>query len=1290
MSIRRFIGLTLAIVLVLGFIPFATLPAQGAAGFGPEGKFLAPIYPPDADSRPISSRAGLEAIINDMSGKYHLITDIDLSGAEWTPIGYDGSSLNSLFSGVLDGQGHKITNLRISGYRYSMNGLFAVVNGGTVKNLGFESTSISILATDRGRVQSHSAGSVAGAISNANIINCYNTGSVESSLSRWSAYIGGLFGEGLGESRVFDCYNTGSISATSFVTVVGISSTAGGICGTDTYYAIEFVDCYNSGNISARGDGSGAFAAAGGISGDSAALVVRCYNTGYISAVAANATFGDAWAGGLIGQAGRYGGSVHISQSFNTGKVTAGAMISRAGGICGEASSALIEDCYSSADLTANVYSNSGYSSGAGGICGYGGRETEVKNCYSAGNIESDFQAAGIVGYSGADSFRVSDSAVLNTGGLVAIVGVTGGSNNLARNDIAGSPYNDASRLLPNDEFYIQSTWEYIGFDFETTWMIPAGGGYPILRWQVVEVIYDGSLRIRRVLDPIWARLSNQPQPGGIDGTITALVNYSATSQFIDIEPTIEDASWTLHHYNDKLEYVELKNKWLTLNVGENIAFIELTAPGFDKLVYLVTIIRLGPADPNAIRRTSIVFHAGFAEEGNKNISMEIDWGWNLFNKSSFGYDNRIAIPALALSGAVEISESQADMVLGQLGFGRIDHNDYSNTPYAAHTIASTKLKFGNSEYTLIIVIVRGTTGLMDFGIDLDPLGFANSAQVAKENIEKYARENGIDLISDNIKFLLTGHSLGGAVANLLSIRLSDYASVSNTFVYTFATPLTVPVKIERGGIFNVVNRDDGVPRLSSALAGHRIGEDITWWRNSSIDQRFYHLTGGKSLKEIMERRSIFYWEFPGQEITKSLASHDTTTYMSYLLSRGDAGEFYKYRIRIAAFKCPVDVFVYNKSGDLVGRVIDNVPEFVDVFIWLNGDEKYVYMPFDDTYTFKIAGTGDGTLDYLVYEIDSETGEVVAQKEFSNVALFRGKHMSSEMIGDNSFSQTRLYVLDSLGKPTAEVSVDGTEQPLQTGGDGDNDKGGDGGNNGNSGNSNGNGNNTGEGGGFSPPQPQQPLPTPAPATTPTIVPVPLSPGVGKSINPFTDIRETDWFYSNVMFAYSRGLMGGTSSNPMLFSPNVTTTRGMIVTILYRLEGNPAIGSLSNSFVDVTPGMWFSDAINWAAGNDIVAGTGGGKFAPNTAITRQDLAVILSRYMSHKKIALPTSDQLITFADEAAVSAYAMDAIQALNKLGIIGGTGKNAAGQTIIGPKDNATRAQAAAMLQRFIELTKK
>ena len=1273
MLIKRFVGLTLAIVLVLGFIPFAMFPVQGAAGFGPEGKLLAPIYPPAADSKPISSRVGLEAIINDMSGKYHLTSDIDLSGAEWAPLGYTGSSLSSYFSGVLDGQGHKITNLRISGYRYSQNGLFAIVSGGTVKNLGFENTSISILAADIGSHQSHSAGSVAGAISNANIINCYNTGAVQSSLSRWSASIGGLFGEGLGESRVVDCYNTGSISATSFVTVAGIASTAGGICGRDTYSVVDFIDCYNSGNISARGDGSGAFAAAGGISGESVASVVRCYNTGNISAVAANARFGDAWAGGLVGQAGRYGGSVHISQSFNTGKVTASAMISRVGGICGEASSALIENCYSSADLTANVYSNSGYSSGAGGICGYGGRATEVKNCYSAGNIDSDFLAAGIVGYSGADSFHVSDSAVLNTGGLVAIVGGTGGSNNLARNDIPGSPNNDASRLLPNEEFYIQSTWEDIGFDFETTWMIPAGGGYPIFRWQAEEIVDDGALRIRRVSAPNWARLSNLPQPGGIDGTITALVNNSVTSQLIDIEPTIEDASWTLHHYNDKLEYVELANKQLPLRVGENNAFIELTAPGFGKLVYLVTIIRLPPADPNTIRRVSIVFHAGLADEGKKNISMEIDWGWNLFNKSSFGYDNSIAIPALALSGAVEISESQAEMVLDKLNFERIEHYDYSNTPYAAHTIASAKLKYGNSEYTLIAAIARGTTGFMDFVVDVNPLGFASSAQVVKENIEKYAVKYGIDLVSDNIKFLLTGHSLGGAVANLLSIKLSDYAAASNTFVYTFASPLTVYAKLDRGGVFNVVNRDDGVPYLSSALARHRIGEDIAWWRNGMIDQRFYYLTGGRSLAEIMERRSIFYWEIPGQEITKFLTAHDTTTYMSYLLSRGDAGELYRYKIRIAAFKCPVDVFVYNKSGDLVGRVIDNIPEFVDVFIWLNGDEKYVYMPFDDTYTFKISGTGNGTLDYLVYEIDSATGEVVAQKEFSNVALFRGKQMSSEMIGDNSFSQTRLYVLDSLGKPTAEVSEDGTEQPLQTGG-----------NDGNSGNSN--GNNPGGNWGLSQPQPQPALPLPTPA------PVPASafPGVGISNNPFTDIKETDWFYSNVMFAYTRGLMGGTSSNPMLFSPNVTTTRGMIVTILYRLEGTPAFGGSPNSFGDVAPGMWFSDAVNWAAGNDIVAGTGGGKFAPNTAITRQDLAVILSRYMSYKKIALPTSDQWITFADGAAVSGYAMDAIQDLNKLGIIGGTGKNAAGQTIISPKDNATRAQAAAMLQRFIELTKK
>ena len=188
------------------------------------------------------------------------------------------------------------------------------------------------------------------------------------------------------------------------------------------------------------------------------------------------------------------------------------------------------------------------------------------------------------------------------------------------------------------------------------------------------------------------------------------------------------------------------------------------------------------------------------------------------------------------------------------------------------------------------------------------------------------------------------------------------------------------------------------------------------------------------------------------------------------------------------------------------------------------------------------------------------------------------------------------------------------------------------------------------------------------------------------VNPFADVKTGDWFYDDVKYVNVKGLMNGTADD--MFSPDAPLTRGMIVTILYRLEGEPDISG-TIPFDDVAAGEYYSDAVLWAAVNGIVGGYGDGKFGPNDNTTRQDLAVILMRYMDYIGFDPALNDQDIIFADAADIADYAMDAIQAFNKLDIIRGIGTNAEGQVIVNPKGHATRAEAAAMLHRFLELIK-
>jgi uncharacterized repeat protein (TIGR02543 family) len=178
--------------------------------------------------------------------------------------------------------------------------------------------------------------------------------------------------------------------------------------------------------------------------------------------------------------------------------------------------------------------------------------------------------------------------------------------------------------------------------------------------------------------------------------------------------------------------------------------------------------------------------------------------------------------------------------------------------------------------------------------------------------------------------------------------------------------------------------------------------------------------------------------------------------------------------------------------------------------------------------------------------------------------------------------------------------------------------------------------------------------------------------------PFIDVNKTDWFYANVEYVYTNGLFAGTSA--VTFSPNAPMTRAMLVTVLWRMEGTPAAGG--NSFTDVANGLWYSDAVAWAAANEIVNGVGAGLFAPDADIMRQDMAVILQRYMSFIELDYAVNDEYRVFADEDEIAGYAKNAVQILNKLGIINGKGND-----VIDPRGTAIRAEVAAILHRLGDL---
>ena len=180
--------------------------------------------------------------------------------------------------------------------------------------------------------------------------------------------------------------------------------------------------------------------------------------------------------------------------------------------------------------------------------------------------------------------------------------------------------------------------------------------------------------------------------------------------------------------------------------------------------------------------------------------------------------------------------------------------------------------------------------------------------------------------------------------------------------------------------------------------------------------------------------------------------------------------------------------------------------------------------------------------------------------------------------------------------------------------------------------------------------------------------------------PFDDAGRGDWFYDSVVYVYENGLMDGVSDT--LFDPDGTVTRAQLVTMLWRLDGEPSV-NYALPFTDVSGGEWYAEAVRWAAGEGIVNGVSETEFAPNAAVTREQLAAILHRYAQHKgyDVSIGESTNILSYSDFASISEYAISAMQWACGEGIITGVT-----ESTLEPQGTATRAQSAAILMRFLE----
>lgn len=176
--------------------------------------------------------------------------------------------------------------------------------------------------------------------------------------------------------------------------------------------------------------------------------------------------------------------------------------------------------------------------------------------------------------------------------------------------------------------------------------------------------------------------------------------------------------------------------------------------------------------------------------------------------------------------------------------------------------------------------------------------------------------------------------------------------------------------------------------------------------------------------------------------------------------------------------------------------------------------------------------------------------------------------------------------------------------------------------------------------------------------------------------------EDDWWFDSIYYVCARGLFQGTSRST--FEPQGTMTRAMVVTVLHRLEGAPEV-SATSPFQDVQAGQWYTTAVNWASANGIVEGYPDGRFGVGDEVTRQQMVVILYRYAKYKGYSLSAAVDLDGYSDAEEIDAWARDAMTWASAKGIIAGTTP-----TTLAPRGNASRAQVAAVLMRFVENANK
>ena len=1321
-------------------------------GFGSNGKFLAPIGSPVNGAIPVSSVEDLLAIRSNRQGIYYLTNDIDLSGIEWIPIGTCEMPFVGTFDGqghiiknlTITGMDSGIFNDRNDYGYYSLFGVTEGNQGNEIRNLGIEDVNIRLSIHS---INSHLTIVVCPVSSKYSfgpsglgwLRNCYTTGNIEVTVSAVSEYQVDVYATGLTTSviRIEDCYNLTDIdidvslissggsggSGSCRVSAFGLATDSGIRATWEDYVARSF----NAGNISVSAY-SNSFSSSAGAGGISASRVSNAYNAGNISATShAVDTYPD-YAGRYYAYASSSVSGITtadnsgLNYSYNTGVITSSSTSNATyvnGGSSASAvswgmyptrgasnSAALADSVFASAvslhssDFAAPIYNNND------------GRFPDNKNCISIDkSTVTDLSFwKDTLGFNFDTIWKMPES---------------GGFPIFKNQSVTGEPSggdDGESDIEPKNIYF------YSGIKESTTNVSVLWG---------LDYFRDNGIYSSRNYNPDLALAS----------AVLSAAAYGNTEYSVAHDDYISGALRTLGlDVDDRDFYYNPSNP----EDGIACAIAKKASDGFDLVVIVIrgTVGKEWYGDFNIGENDET--HVSF-ENAKNTVQGILTLFKNNYNLGSGGRPIKYLVTGHSRGAAV--ANLLAKDLTDNFGASNVYAYTFAtpNVTKKYNTYVSYRNIFNlvNAEdfVPFMPLPIQGWS-YSKYGTTL---AFPSSGLYGEPSLSTPLIEmqsNFTNITGKRYEMHDDGYR---AVQNLvkeiyaIAPTVYDYYHTPQLYRIEYESPglgmIQIPVPIYKTPEQFFISVCDALVTGDESI--------VSSIAQSSYEKITRFLIFGSG-KEIPVLNDLFGTHFPD----KIAQAHTPETYIAWLQAtrESDLLGVNQTPQMYAKIACPVDIEIYNSANVLVGKTVNDVPVenlSRDVSIYVSGDVKHVYLPVDGVYSIYIAATGDGSMDYSIELYDVISGETETQKLFTNVTLTLGKKIMSEIGGNTDIPDIQLFALDQQGNKTAEINIDGTETLIHKGGNGNNPGSGTGGGTtppttpssskpltdttvapgeydittpeGQPPVDNGDGSVTLPGGGTVNTPGNVTIDVPPGTVINDGVKISFLPGGGGTItnsngytfeipedaiiildantplgyyinldNPFEDIKESDWFYDPVLFAYAHGLMTGTSIEPMLFSPNTTTTRGMIVTILYRLEGSPNVSGLANPFSDVPVGEWYTNAVIWAADNNIVAGIGDGKFAPETPITKQDMAVILMRYMNFKEIVLPVSQQFIIFADAANISDYAMDAIQTFNKLGIINGTGTDEQGQTIIDPKGNATRAQAATLLMNFLQVIEK